>query len=294
MAELPRLVTITFSHYCEKARWALDRAGIAYREERHVQGIHQVAARRAGGGKTVPVLVTGAGVIAESSDILHWVDARTPPADRLFPDDPQVESLCARFDEVLGGLGRLGLGLARLDQALGRPLGRAQAAEGVERQEGGGYFARHREEEQGQADVVDVGQAQPLREALRDPGIQGGRDAGARGGGHCGQALGQIFGVIVEAGRRAAEAAEATGPASGLGSGGMASKLEAAGIASSAGIGVVVAGATRRDVLKRILAGDDVGTWIPPRGRRRKVRAFTAPAGRSGSCGRSCRDRTWP
>jgi glutathione S-transferase len=101
-----RLITIPISHYCEKARWALDRAGIAYREERHVQGIHQVVARRAGGARTVPVLVTDDCVLAESDDILHWVDERTPPADRLFSGDPEVEVLCARFDEVLGPHGR--------------------------------------------------------------------------------------------------------------------------------------------------------------------------------------------
>ena len=38
-----RLITIPISHYCEKARWALDRAGIGYREERHVQIVHRVA-----------------------------------------------------------------------------------------------------------------------------------------------------------------------------------------------------------------------------------------------------------
>ena len=38
-----RLITIPISHYCEKARWALDRAGIEYREERHIQGVHQIA-----------------------------------------------------------------------------------------------------------------------------------------------------------------------------------------------------------------------------------------------------------
>jgi glutathione S-transferase len=31
-----RLVTIPISHYCEKARWSLERAGLEYREERHV------------------------------------------------------------------------------------------------------------------------------------------------------------------------------------------------------------------------------------------------------------------
>src|SRR5256714_12695929 len=82
---LLRLVTIPISHYCEKARWALDRAGIAYREERHVQGVHRIAARRAGGGRTVPVLVTPEGSLGESEEILAWVDERTPPESRLFP-----------------------------------------------------------------------------------------------------------------------------------------------------------------------------------------------------------------
>ena len=105
-----RLITIPISHYCEKARWALERAGIPYREERHVQGIHQLVARRAGGGITVPVLVTPNGVIGESADILAWVDQRTPPTLRLFPAEPadrsNVESLCRRLDQGLGPTGR--------------------------------------------------------------------------------------------------------------------------------------------------------------------------------------------
>ncbi len=31
----PRLVTIRYSHYCEKARWALERARVDFVEERH-------------------------------------------------------------------------------------------------------------------------------------------------------------------------------------------------------------------------------------------------------------------
>src|ERR1700730_15544601 len=104
-----RLVTIPISNYCEKARWALERAGLPYREERHLQGIHRLAARRAGGGATVPVLVTPDGVIGESAQILAWVDARTPADRRLFPPEPglrrEVESLCRRFDEELGPTG---------------------------------------------------------------------------------------------------------------------------------------------------------------------------------------------
>jgi glutathione S-transferase len=105
-----RLITIPISHYCEKARWALERAGLPYREERHVQGIHRVAARRAGGGATVPVLVTPEGVLSDSADILAWVDARTPPRQRLFPAEPharhEIERLCQRLDHELGPKGR--------------------------------------------------------------------------------------------------------------------------------------------------------------------------------------------
>lgn len=101
-----RLVTIPISHFCEKARWGLERARIGYREERHVQGVHRLAARRAGGGTTVPVLVTPEGSIGESQQILEWVDRRTPPERRLFPEDQgsrtDVDSLCLRFDAVLG------------------------------------------------------------------------------------------------------------------------------------------------------------------------------------------------
>jgi glutathione S-transferase len=105
-----RLVTIPISHYCEKARWALERAGIGYREERHVQGVHRLAARRAGGGATVPVLVTPEGSIGESAEILLWVDARTEPEHRLLAADRpgRIEevALCRRLDERLGPRGR--------------------------------------------------------------------------------------------------------------------------------------------------------------------------------------------
>jgi glutathione S-transferase len=105
-----RLITIPISHYCEKARWALERAGLEYAEERHVQGVHRVAARRAGGGPTVPVLVAPEGVFAESEQILAYADQSLPEQLRLFPADPgvrgEVEALSRWLDEGLGPEGR--------------------------------------------------------------------------------------------------------------------------------------------------------------------------------------------
>ena len=105
-----RLITIPISHYCEKARWALERARMQYREEPHVQGVHRLVARRAGGGSTVPVLVTPDGVIDDSTAILAWVDERTPPEHRLYPaaadERRDVQALCRRLDQELGPTGR--------------------------------------------------------------------------------------------------------------------------------------------------------------------------------------------
>jgi glutathione S-transferase len=101
------LLTIPISHYCEKARWALERAGIAYEERRHVQAVHAVRSRLAGGHWTVPVLVCEDGVIAESEAIVRWADAKLPPAQRLLLDaGPEVEALCRRLDAHLGPDGR--------------------------------------------------------------------------------------------------------------------------------------------------------------------------------------------
>jgi glutathione S-transferase len=104
------LITIPISHYCEKARWALDRAGIAYRERSHMQLIHRLAVRRAGGNGTAPVLVCGDRVLAESAEIVDEANARAPADRRLFPDDPAaaaaVRELAQEFDERLGPHGR--------------------------------------------------------------------------------------------------------------------------------------------------------------------------------------------
>jgi glutathione S-transferase len=104
------LVTIPISHYCEKARWALERAGLSYIEERHVQGLHRLYSRRRGGSGTVPVLVTPEGPIGESEQILEWIDRRLEPERRLFGEPgrerDRVRALSRHFDEVLGPCGR--------------------------------------------------------------------------------------------------------------------------------------------------------------------------------------------
>jgi glutathione S-transferase len=106
-----RLVTIPISHFCEKARWALDRAGVAYVEQPHLQLIHIVAARRAGGRQTVPVFVTTTGeVLADSTAILRWADTQVAADRALYPAGPlgdEAGALEASMDNGLGPDGRL-------------------------------------------------------------------------------------------------------------------------------------------------------------------------------------------
>ncbi len=60
------------------------------------------------------------------------------------------------------------------------------------------------------------------------------------------------------------EAGAAGASSSGVGSGGMASKVQAAKIAGRSGIPTVVAEGRRPDILRAVLAGDDVGTLFLP------------------------------
>jgi glutathione S-transferase len=98
------LITMPHSHYSEKARWALDRLALPYREEPHVPLLHRLATRRNGGG-SVPVLVHGAGRFVDSTDIVAHADA-VCGGDLLYPRDAalrrEVEALEERFDEELG------------------------------------------------------------------------------------------------------------------------------------------------------------------------------------------------
>jgi glutathione S-transferase len=104
------LVTIPISHFCEKARWALDRAGLDYTEQRHIQIVHMAAVKRAGGGRTAPVLKTPEGSFDDSTTILRYADEHGPPGLRLYPtDEPSradVVALEQRFDTILGPEGR--------------------------------------------------------------------------------------------------------------------------------------------------------------------------------------------
>lgn len=99
-----RLLTIPVSHYCEKARWALDRHGLPYVEERHLQAFHYWQSYRLSRGPNVPVLVDDDTVISDSTAILHHLERYATPETRLYPETGRstVDELEELFDETLG------------------------------------------------------------------------------------------------------------------------------------------------------------------------------------------------
>ena len=97
-------ITIPLSHFCEKARWGLDRAALPYREEPHLPLFSRLATWRRGGG-TVPVLVHGKIRLSNSTAVLVHADSWRG-GDVLYPRDTErrreVDALESRFDQDLG------------------------------------------------------------------------------------------------------------------------------------------------------------------------------------------------
>ncbi|MEZ5492984.1 MAG: glutathione S-transferase N-terminal domain-containing protein [Gammaproteobacteria bacterium] len=83
----PTLFVFAISHYCEKARWALDRAGISYRLKYLAPGLHRRTAKKLGARySSVPILLAGKTLQQGSSAILDWAESnRTGGAPTLNP-----------------------------------------------------------------------------------------------------------------------------------------------------------------------------------------------------------------
>jgi glutathione S-transferase len=100
MATEYRLITIPPSHYCEKARWALEKAGIPYREEGHPPLLHRWATRVAKGSSSTPILVAGDRVLSDSTDILQFIDVEHAGGWRPYPTDSQLRVEAEEMEEI--------------------------------------------------------------------------------------------------------------------------------------------------------------------------------------------------
>jgi glutathione S-transferase len=103
----PQLITFAASHFCEKARWALDWHHIRYDEVGWPPGLHQILAKRSGAKHTtVPILFDGDDVIQGSGAIIDWTDMKDKDKRRrLTPaQDNRTEAMEIerRADRIIG------------------------------------------------------------------------------------------------------------------------------------------------------------------------------------------------
>jgi len=103
----PVLVVFGVSHFCEKARWALDWHGISYTEIGWPPGLHRALLRQHGAkGSSLPVVLDGDLVVEGSGAIIDWAESKAQ--DRTRSLNPQTGDLAEtreierRADEVVG------------------------------------------------------------------------------------------------------------------------------------------------------------------------------------------------
>lgn len=98
-----RLWEFPHSHFCEKARWALDHKGVDYQRISLFPGWHARQVRKLAPDSTVPVLLDGDQVIQGSSAIVSHLD-RKLPARPLTDARREAEQLAmeAELDRELG------------------------------------------------------------------------------------------------------------------------------------------------------------------------------------------------
>jgi glutathione S-transferase len=113
------LLQFRFSHYNEKARWALDYKGIAHRRTDLLPGPHRNAIKRLTGQTATPVLRMERTFVAGSARIVARLERDFPETASLYPTDPQLRDQALEwerhFDLIFGPATRILVFAAILD-----------------------------------------------------------------------------------------------------------------------------------------------------------------------------------
>lgn len=98
------LYVFAISHFCEKARWALDYTGIDYALAHLPPGEHGQWAKKNGlRDSSLPILATEDEFIQGSGAIIDWADTRSNNGNMLTPvEKEQALAIEARCDDALG------------------------------------------------------------------------------------------------------------------------------------------------------------------------------------------------
>ncbi len=94
-----------FSHFNDKARWALNFKNVEHERRSYLPGPHMPAIKKLAGSSQTPVLQIGDEIVAGSAGIIDRLETAYPdPA--LYPADPELRAealeLQAEFDKHVG------------------------------------------------------------------------------------------------------------------------------------------------------------------------------------------------
>jgi glutathione S-transferase len=94
------LYQFQFSHFCEKARWALDYKCLPHVRKNLLPGLHMRVARKLAPRNCLPILVDNGTVVQDSTSIITFLDEKYP--DRpLTPRDAREAKEALEWEEYL-------------------------------------------------------------------------------------------------------------------------------------------------------------------------------------------------
>src|SRR3989338_9545032 len=105
------LLEFPHSHYCEKARWALDYKGIPFKAVAILPGLHMITVRKYAPDTSVPVLLSDNEVVQGSSEIINYLEQKYP-SHVLTPKDADQHQTCLEIEHAMDK--RLGENIRRV------------------------------------------------------------------------------------------------------------------------------------------------------------------------------------
>ena len=94
------LYQFQFSHYCEKARWALDYKGIPYTQRNLLPGLHTMVTRKLAPRSSLPILADNGTVVQDSTAIITFLEREFPDCP-LTPQDLREAKAALEWEEYL-------------------------------------------------------------------------------------------------------------------------------------------------------------------------------------------------
>jgi glutathione S-transferase len=94
------LYQFTCSHYCEKARWALDYKGIPFTPKNLLPGLHVKVAQTLAAKTCLPIIVDDGRAVQDSTEIITFLDNKYPD-HALTPKNPKQAKEALEWEEYL-------------------------------------------------------------------------------------------------------------------------------------------------------------------------------------------------